>query len=374
MSAGAAEEIYDLIEDQDWLRPSLTLITILTCAATAQLFWTASKISWASVSTKWVTALGLAVGASTGLLLLTVILWRRPGLLSLLPTRRLRAELQQRRPILWVFGLVLAVLYPLLVLGPLGAVFSGSFVRLATFWALVLLFSCCLSGLRAEPWQGWHVVASTIALAAAYQAGLLLTAISSFPLSLGWSEASRYYYASLFFGERIYGSRIAFPILHPSRYLLQSIPFVMPGLPLAMHRTWQVLLWFAIPGLTVLLLVRRLRLLASSVGWLVMGWGALFLFQGPVYYHLLLGVLPVLCGFDARRFTRTLLLVLLGSLWCGISRVNWYPMPGMLAAAMYFLDEDMTPAPRVNWRVLCCSGDLGGCWNGGCRGRQRRLC
>jgi hypothetical protein len=34
-------------------------------------------------------------------------------------------------------------------------------------------------------------------------------------------------------------------------------------------------------------------------------------------------------------------LVGLASAWAGISRINWYPMPGLLAAVLYFLEKDL---------------------------------
>ena len=49
-------------------------------------------------------------------------------------------------------------------------------------------------------------------------------------------------------------------------------------------------------------------------------------------------VILVLWGFDATHFWRNLVLVLVASLWAGISRVNWLPVPGMLAAALYLLE------------------------------------
>jgi hypothetical protein len=106
--------------------------------------------------------------------------------------------------------------------------------------------------------------------------------------------------------------------------------------------------------LTVYLLGRRLRIVNQfnskflRQGWLSLGirfkfllfiaWGFLFLFQGPVYYHLLVIPVLLLWGFSARKHWLTWLLVLIASLWAGISRINWFPMPGMIAAVLYFLE------------------------------------
>ena len=138
--------------------------------------------------------------------------------------------------------------------------------------------------------------------------------------------------------KSLYGVRAPLTVLHPSRYLMQAVPFLFEA-PLWMHRAWQVLLWLLTSGLTGWLVARRA---AGSQPWIVrlsLAVGAiLFLFQGPVYYHLLVMVIFVLWGFNRAHPWRNLVVVLLASLWAGISRVNWLPVPGMLAAAMYFLE------------------------------------
>ncbi|HEX5808566.1 MAG TPA: hypothetical protein VFY25_07860, partial [Anaerolineales bacterium] len=67
-------------------------------------------------------------------------------------------------------------------------------------------------------------------------------------------------------------------------------------------------------------------------------WIFLFLFMGPVYFHLTIPVIIVLLGFSAQNERRTWIAVLLASAWCGWSRVNWYPMPGIIAAVLYFME------------------------------------
>jgi hypothetical protein len=187
--------------------------------------------------------------------------------------------------------------------------------------------------------RGMAWLLSALGYGLAYKAACFLPDISSYPFSLSWSEASRFYYASLYLSEKMYGLPSALSILHPSRYLLQAVPFLITDSPLWLHRAWQVLLWLATSGLTGWLVARRA---ARSQHWVVrlaLAIGAiLFLFQGPVYYHLLVMVILVLWGFNQHHPWRTLVVVLLASLWAGISRVNWLPVPGMLAAAMYFLE------------------------------------
>lgn len=175
------------------------------------------------------------------------------------------------------------------------------------------------------------------------------SALSVSPFALGWSEASRYYYASLFHSNAIYGVRTAWPVLHPSRYLLQSIPFLAGNLPIAAHRLWQVGLWLGATALVATVLAWRWEGARSWRFVLLIGWGFLFLFQGPVYYHLALGVVPLLVWFRWDRPWRNLALVLIGSVWAGLSRMNWYPVPALLAAALLALESPT--GEGHNWTV-----------------------
>jgi hypothetical protein len=227
---------------------------------------------------------------------------------------------------------------------------------------LRLLFFCFLAVgsswlfLRAWPGHGWGsaLLLTTLGYGTVYKLATFIPDISSYPFSLSWSEASRYYYASLWFSKQVYGISVPPSVLHPSRYLLQSLPFLIPHTSLLVHRIWQVVLWIITASVTSWLLARRLSLVGQKRS-LVMTlcmifWAFLFLFQGPIYYHLLLMVILLLWGFDSRRFWRSLVLVIITSLWAGISRVNWLPVPGLLAAALYLL-ETLAKGKR-HWRYV----------------------
>ena len=71
---------------------------------------------------------------------------------------------------------------------------------------------------------------------------------------------------------------------------------------------------------------------------MVMIWGYLFFNQGPVYYHLMVCVIIVAAGFSNQKPLRSLVFVILASIWAGISRINWFPVPGLLAAMFYLLE------------------------------------
>jgi hypothetical protein len=80
---------------------------------------------------------------------------------------------------------------------------------------------------------------------------------------------------------------------------------------------------------------------------MVVIWGYLFLNQGPVYYHLMVCVIIVASGFSVQKPIRSLFLVLLASIWAGISRINWFPVPGLLAVMLYIMEM-----PRSGRRFL----------------------
>ena len=173
---------------------------------------------------------------------------------------------------------------------------------------------------------------------AAYEVYTFVPQVNSFPFTLGWSEASRFYYGSLFFSGQVYGVSLPWPFLHPSRYLLLSLPYLVPGLPLVAHRLWQALLWLGLTALSAGLLARRLKLGSRGSAWIVAGWAFLFIFQGPVYYHLR-APRHRPAWFDSRRFTRSLLVIAAASLWAGISRVDRFPVPALLGVTIYLLDK-----------------------------------
>ena len=121
-----------------------------------------------------------------------------------------------RRGNIAIYLFILAV-FCFLTLGPLNNYFGGRYIRLLLFWLVVLADSILLaaSGLK----RHWIELcaASLLFSSLGYRIAVFLPEISTHPFSLGWSEASRYYYASLYFSRRIYETVVAPTVLHPSR-------------------------------------------------------------------------------------------------------------------------------------------------------------
>lgn len=209
-------------------------------------------------------------------------------------------------------------------------------------WYLVLLAMLALKVALRTTWPVGFITA-LVWLGVAYEILVRFNAVTTYPLSMGWSEGSRYYYASLYFSKWIYGEAFPLPTLHPSRYLLQSIPFLIPGLSLTAHRFWQYLLWIGLTAAaTIALANRAFAPRERAARWLFAGGAFLFLMRLGVYYHLeVMVILPLL--FVTRKHPgRSLVVVVLASLWAGISRVNWFPVPALIAASLYLLETPLS--------------------------------
>ena len=173
--------------------------------------------------------------------------------------------------------------------------------------------------------------------------------VTSYPFAMGWSETSRFYFPSLYLAEHVYGREYPWPILHPTLHLLLAPPYLFDA-SLWFHRFWQVAIRYILLAAIVPALLMRLQVRDTSTRWLVGMWMFLFLFMGPVYFHLAIPVIIVLIGFSAQDDRRSWVAVLVASIWCGWSRVNWYPMPGMIAAVLYLMEVPI--AGKSLWRYL----------------------
>ncbi|MGB8984292.1 MAG: hypothetical protein WCC12_20670 [Anaerolineales bacterium] len=205
-------------------------------------------------------------------------------------------------------------------------------------WYVLLLAMGALKVALKTSWQAGFLTA-VVLLGVTYEVLVRFNAVTAYPLSMGWSEGSRYYYASLYFSESIYGETFPLTTLHPSRYLLQSLPFLIPSLDVTAHRFWQYLLWIGLTAGAAVTLARRAFLpQGKAARWLFAGWAFFFLLRVGVYYHLEVMVILILLFVTNKHPRQSLIAVILASVWAGISRVNWFPVPAMMAVAIYLLE------------------------------------
>jgi hypothetical protein len=217
-----------------------------------------------------------------------------------------------------------------------------SFFPLMWVWLWLALIQA--AGLKMLTRASWAVsFGSAILLdGILFQSWFFLQPVTDYPFSLGWSEASRFYYGSLPFSRSVYGVELPLSVWHGTRYFLLSIPFLFGSSSLWISRLWQAILWLSLNGLAAFLLVRRLGWKDLTAKLLFGAWFFLFLFQGAVYYHLLVCVIIILAGVSSRNLPRSIVAVVIASFWAGMSRLNWFPVPVMLAIAMYFLEEPLS--------------------------------
>lgn len=336
---------------QSFLSISLLLTTLLTALAISQ-FRTqiiAEELFFTSANFRAALYAGYAGLAFFSLLI--VLAWTSRDTWLLTRLAGINSIALRFRNLALPLLLGLAAAYLLLVLGFYGRFLTNAFPRLLLFWFFSLLATTLLAAWRGRSWMG-SLPYAALFLAVIYSAATFFQQVNTYPLTLGWSEISRYYQASFFFSEQVYGQSLAWPITHPSRYLLQSLPFMLGELPLWAHRLWQALLWVGMTALAASVLTKRLGVKDKWFAAAFSGWIYLYLMQGAVFYHLLPAALLVLWGFDRKRFWRSLFLVALASAWAGISRINWAPLPGSLAALLYLIDSPMPSqkkGPRRNY-------------------------
>jgi hypothetical protein len=148
--------------------------------------------------------------------------------------------------------------------------------------------------------------------------------IMEYPFSLSWSEGNRFYDYSLVFGQSLYNypGHIANPYSSPGRYGLWGILFLWQGLPIWVHRLWNVIL-LTLPGLIfAALITRKLKPPVLRYGMLL--WITLFLtVLAPLHPPFVIAsAIAVLFTFDGSLLKRGGSLAV-ASYYAALSRWTW---------------------------------------------------
>jgi hypothetical protein len=182
--------------------------------------------------------------------------------------------------------------------------------------------------------------------------------IINFPFPISWSESGRIFNAYQIYAPLLSGQHLSWPWLDPGRAILDGLALLLPSTQIWMERLWIALLFLLSAFVTSLVIVRK----ASSFSpqrdgkfdgrlvWLLVLWGMFFLLQGPVYYHVLLGVFAIPWFYNPKKPFLTLMLVIIGSIWEGLCRVNWFIMPACVAILLYIFTEPFSG--KNPWRYL----------------------
>ncbi len=325
-------------------------------------------IMWRSV---WMIPLVLYLSALAGCVLL--FLWIRKGnadrlldFLEKFPGEKLK--IPRLIPALIFIGVV-ALIPTLKFTFRVGEVVKKStqdpvLTMIVFYWAVWWLVLIAAGAFKLTFRSSWAAgfAGALVTMGVCYEVFLRLQLVTPYPFSMGWSEASRYYYGSLFFAKSIYGITLPLSTLHPSRYLLQAFPFIFSTLGLVASRSWQFFLWIGLSAISAITLAWRafdargysqpdpknhINLNQPWLKALFAGWVFLFLLRVGVYYHLELMVFVPLLFVSARHPWRSLVVVIVSSAWAGISRVNWFPMPAMIAIAIYLLEQNLAAGEGI---------------------------
>jgi len=202
--------------------------------------------------------------------------------------------------------------------------------------------------MRAKSRAAWMVLCYALVLVGA---GAYIYAripgIINYPFTTSWSESGRIFNAYQVYAPLLTGQHLPWPWLDPGRAILDGLALLVPSAQIWMERFWIDLLFILAAILTSLGIVRkafsfsqlRNEKSAGRLVWLLALWGMFFLLQGPVYYHVLLGVLAIPWLYNPKKPFLMLVLVFVGSIWEGLCRVNWFILPACVAVLLYLLTE-----------------------------------
>ncbi len=334
--------------DQHMLRWSLLVLSVISAVGGITFSNLINSKGWIDLSRELQVFQALVWIFTAFLVGITVYSWLGGSdrILDWLRTLILKLSKLGWGLLLPIFGLVVA--FPLLMFGRMQNYFAHHWIMHAIFVWLSVLLAACIMALWQKPWIEGLVYAA-LSLAVVYNLTTYFPHVTNYPFSLWWSETTRFYMGSTFFAERIYGRDLPWVTMHLTRYLIQSFPFLIPESPLWVHRLWQAALRFSFPFITGILAARFFKLSKPKVFWVFAGWAGLYFFQGPVFYHLIIVVMLVFLLVDVHHFWKTLLAVVVISIYAGFSRINWVPMAGLMAASLYFLQ---IPVPSGGWRSV----------------------
>jgi len=239
----------------------------------------------------------------------------------------------------WILFATFVMIYPAIYLHPIyGRFLQGRYLQVGTFWLLALAGMTCMKSLRKEfSWQ-MALAVSAITQAAVYSIVLNFSQVNDYPFSLGWLETTPFYSASILFANKLYGISLPLPLMNETVVLMRAAPFFIGNVPIWIHRAWFAILSVGLTIALAAVIIRRWRVRGNRMIFLVAAWIYIYLMQGPVQAHLLACAIILIASYRPQEFWLATVGVFLASIWAGISRINWYPVPGLFAAVLYLLE------------------------------------
>jgi hypothetical protein len=184
--------------------------------------------------------------------------------------------------------------------------------------------------------------------------------IINYPFSLSWSEGNRFYDYSLIFGQSLFNHKgqIVSPYVSPGRYGLWGILFLWQGLPIWVHRLWNLILQTVPVLIFAILLTRKLTPRVLRYGVLI--WVTLFLTMiAPLHPPFIIAsAIAVWFAFDPSLVKRGISLAI-ASYYAGLSRWTWAFAPtaiGVLSELMLYYPKRIGPFWRRILPLLLLAG------------------
>jgi hypothetical protein len=236
-----------------------------------------------------------------------------------------------RWPLVIALPLILAKIF---LYTPLGFKLTAVSFRFAFFLAIVVAMALLAS--HGEKLFQWRPLLLVVLFAGAVLIfAKEFASVTSYPLSLTWSEGNRIWDYSILYGRDLYNypadQRIE-AYIDRGRQALWGLPFLFRRVSIVHVRLWSALV-FTIPyALLGWMTFRPLPDRLKQWGWLGI-WTFLFLYQGPIYTPLVLSAILV-AGARWKPLWIGLPLIYLAGYYAQMSRISWMVAPAMWAVML----------------------------------------
>ena len=303
------------------------------------------------LSPKWaLTFGGIALFCIAVFIVVLIILWLPEKAKAFEP--RLAAWRERLGWLRWPLAMGLALLPAWFFLFTYwGTIFTGLYLRLLFLLVDAMLIAVLASQSSTHLVQQQSLYLGFLLVSSVFYCGQRLTAVTTFPFSLSWSEGNRLYDYSLYFGRSRYdiAGELSLPHYAPGRHLLWGLLFLIPNTPIWLHRLWDVLL-STLPYILLGYVFARWGQLNRLGKWIFTLWIFLFLVQGPIYTPLILSALLVALLVQPKRWLVSLVVVAIAGFYASSSRWTWLLAPGTWAVLILMSDFEMREGE--DWRSL----------------------
>jgi len=146
----------------------------------------------------------------------------------------------QRMPWLgWVLTITSIVGFTLVFLHPfVRQVFGGEgWIRFLVFWYFTLIGTIGLTILRPGAEKFSLLITVMLMQTVFHLLAVQFSIVTNYPFSMGWSETTRFYQASLFLSKSVYGQHYPFPFINTTLEMLLTPPYLINSQ--LWHPIWQ---------------------------------------------------------------------------------------------------------------------------------------